>query len=74
MKMESIMMLEVLKNNRYRITAQAIGLIELLGNEYPNSKQIRIVERMIQKLQLSWCACEDSEELMRVLSHTPLRQ
>lgn len=51
----------------YRTTAQAIGLIELLGNPYPDSKQVHIVEKIIRKLHLPWNACEDAEELIHIL-------
>lgn len=54
-------------SEKYRITAQAIGLMELLGNQYPNSKQIRIVEQIVMKLHLSWDACENTRELMQTL-------
>lgn len=56
-------------SERYRITAQAIGLMELLGNEKPNSQQIRLVEKIVLKLHLSWSACENLKELIRTLSH-----
>ena len=52
---------------RYRITAQAIGLMELLGNMNPNTKQIRIAEKIIVKLALSWKACENISALTRSL-------
>lgn len=53
---------------RYRITAQAIGLIELLGNERPSRKQLKVAEKIVGKLHLSWQACENVTELMRALS------
>lgn len=56
---------------RYRITAQAIGLIELLGNQRPNSKQIRVVEQIVMKLRLSWEACENTGKLMQTLKQVP---
>ena len=52
---------------RYRITAQAIGLIELLGNDRPSTKQLQIVENIVRKLHLSWQACEDEMELLKTL-------
>lgn len=54
---------------RYRTTAQAIGLMELLGNYRPNVKQLRIVEKIVMKLGLSWEACESTTELLQVLNH-----
>ncbi len=51
----------------YRLTAQAIGLVELFGNIEPNNKQVRMAEKLISTLGLSWEACEDISELMRSL-------
>ena len=53
---------------RYRITAQAIGLVELLGNARPSRKQLKVAEKIVGKLRLSWQACESVTVLMRVLS------
>lgn len=50
---------------RYRVTAQAIGLIELLGNNRPSTRQLQIVENIIRSLRLSWDACESETELLR---------
>lgn len=56
-----------LEQEECRLTAQAIGLIELLGNQWPNSKQVRIVEQIVKLLRLSWRACEDPNELVKTL-------
>lgn len=55
---------------RYRVTAQAIGLIELLGNAKPNDKQIYMAERLIQTLNLSWNACTNQRALLQALKLT----
>lgn len=52
---------------RYRMTAQAIGLLKLLGNGYPSTKQVKLAEEIITKLKLTWEACEDADELRQEL-------
>lgn len=53
----------------YRLTAQAIGLIELLGNMRPDNKQVRMAERLVQALGLLWEACENQRVLLRALKY-----
>lgn len=55
---------------RYRVTAQAIGLIELLGNAKPNDKQVYMAERLIRALNLSWSACTNQRALLQALKLT----
>lgn len=52
---------------QYRITAQAIGLVELLGNAQPNNSQVRMAEKLVSVLGLSWEACANQQALLRAL-------
>jgi hypothetical protein len=54
----------------YRLTAQAIGLIELFGNMQPNNGQVRTAERLVHILGLSWEACENQPALLHALKNS----
>lgn len=52
----------------YQPTATAIGLIELLGNTQPSTKQVHLAERLVRYLTLSWDDCLSEKTLSLALN------
>jgi hypothetical protein len=54
---------------RYRGTAIAIGLLELLGNAWPEAKHVALAEQIVKQLNLDWDDCLDGRRLIRSMIH-----
>lgn len=56
-------------DERYQSTGIAIGLLELLGNSRPGSRQVALAEKIVRHLSLDWDDCLDEQRFIRFMIH-----
>lgn len=55
--------------SRYKHVGIAIGLLELLGNSKPDTRQVALAEKIVKCLNLDWEDCLDEPGFISFMIH-----